>query len=114
MKMPYLVENFKIPPKPFKPPKIPSKEELRKFYNALSTLRDKALFLLYASSGLRSSEVLSLKLENIDFKKHMITPQNHEGRSKHAWISFFNEEAEQALKNYLLLFKFYDLPFCIP
>jgi integrase len=59
------------------------------------------LFLLYATTGSRRDEVLSLKLENIDFEKRMITPNNHDGETKKPWVSFYNEEAEQALKEYL-------------
>jgi len=31
----------------------------------------------------------------------MITPNNHEGETKKSWVSFYNEEAEKALKEYL-------------
>jgi integrase len=57
--------------------------------------------MLYATTGLRRDEILSLKPEDIDFSKRMITPDNHEGETKKSWVSFYNEEAEQALKEYL-------------
>ena len=59
MKMGSIVESFKFPLKMFNPPHVPSKDELRKFYGALSNQKEKALFLTYASSGLRRMEVLS-------------------------------------------------------
>jgi integrase len=31
----------------------------------------------------------------------MVTPNNHEGGTKKSWVSFYNEEAETALKEYL-------------
>lgn len=49
----------------------------------------------------RREETLSLKPENIDFDKRMITPNNHNGETKKSWVSFYNEEAELALKEYL-------------
>jgi integrase len=57
--------------------------------------------MLYATTGLRREEILSLKPENIDFSKRMITPNNHEGETKKSWVSFYNEEAEITLKEYL-------------
>jgi len=77
-----------------------SKEQLQEFYDAIETPKEKALFLLYATSGLRRQEILSLKSDNIDFEKRMITPNNHLGETKKSWCSFYNEEAEQALNEY--------------
>jgi site-specific recombinase XerD len=31
----------------------------------------------------------------------MITPNNHSGETKKSWVSFYNEEAESTLKEYL-------------
>lgn len=56
--------------------------------------------MLYATTGLRRDEILSLKPEDIDFDKRMITPDNHEGETKKSWVSFYNDEAEQALNDY--------------
>lgn len=50
---------------------------------------------------MRREEILSLKLEDIDFNKRLITPNNHEGETKKSWVSFYSEEAETALKEYL-------------
>jgi integrase len=52
--------------------------------------------MLYATTGLRRQEILSLKHEDIDFEKRMITPNNHFGETKESWVSFYDEEAEQA------------------
>ena len=84
---------------------IVSKEDLRKFYEAIETPKEKALFLLYATSGLRRQEILSLKLEDVDFEKRMITPSNHLGETKKSWCSFYNEEAKKALNEYLAMKK---------
>ncbi len=101
MEKPELVESFRFPHQVYKPKHIVNKEDLRRFYRAIETPKEKALFLLYATSGLRRQEILSLKPENIDFEKRMITPNNHLGETKKSWCSFYNEEAEQALKEYL-------------
>jgi integrase len=101
MKHPEVVESFRFPHQVYKPKHIVSKEDLRIFYKAIETSKEKALFLLYATSGLRRQEILSLKSEDIDFEKRIITPNNHFGETKKSWCSFYNEEAEEALNEYL-------------
>ena len=101
LNMPEAVVSFKFPHQVFKPKQILCKEQLKQFYKCLETPKEKALFLLYATTGLRREEVLSLKPDDINFAKRMITPNNHEGETKKSWVSFYNDEAEQALKEYL-------------
>jgi integrase len=101
LKLPDLVASFKFPSQPFKPKHFLSKEQIKQFYSCLETPKEKALFMLYATTGLRRDEVLSLKPENVDFNKHMITPDNHTGETKKSWVSFFNDEAETVLNEYL-------------
>jgi integrase len=100
MGMPYLVQSFKFPTK--NPPIkiVPSREEIKRFYEAIDDLEEKALFLLIASSGLRRSEALNLKLEDVDFEKRMILPK-HESKTKRSYITFYNDEAELILKKWL-------------
>ena len=98
---PQLVESFKFPRPPFKPKHIVAKEQLQTFFECLELPKEKALFLLYATSGLRRNEVICLRPENIDFNNRMITPCVHEGNTKRSWVSFFNVEAEKALNEYL-------------
>jgi len=102
MKMPQVVESFKFPKRTYTPKTVPSKEDLKRFFDALETDRDRALFLLFASSGLRRSEVLSLSIEDLDPVNRMIVPKNHKsGTTKNAWVSFCNQETEPYLKDYL-------------
>ena len=102
MSMPRAVGSFKFPRRQIKFKTVPSKEDLQKFYAVLETPRDRALFLVYATSGLRRNEVLSLSIDDINFKNRMIKPSKTQSRTKHAWISFFNEETEKALSEYLV------------
>jgi len=101
MKHPEVVASFRFPHQVYKPKHIVSKEDVRRFYEAIETPKEKALFMLYATSGLRRQEILSLTPDNIDFEKRMITPNNHLGETKKSWCSFYNEEAEEALNEYL-------------
>ncbi len=63
--------------------------------------RDKLIFLLLATSGLRLSELLSLRHSGIDLDNRMIVPQFHTGITKRSWITFYNRETEEVLKSYL-------------
>jgi len=101
MKMGNIVESFKFRKIQLKPIMVPSKDQLKRFYRALRTPRAKALFLMYASTGLRKMELLSLTKKDIDWEKRMIIPNSHDGGTKRSWVTFFNEEAEYALKEYL-------------
>jgi integrase len=75
MKIPETVESLKFRKAQLAPVTVPSKEQLRKFYQALRTSIAKALFLMYASSGLRKMELLSLKKEDVDWENRMIIPK---------------------------------------
>ena len=101
LQKPELVSSFKFPHRVFKPKQIVTKDQIQTFYTALETTKEKALFLLYASSGLRRQEILLLTFDDVDFEKRMITPSNHFGETKKYWVSFYNEEAEQMLNQYL-------------
>jgi integrase/recombinase XerD len=101
LEKPQLVASFKFPSQPFRPKIIPSKHHLQKFFHALSTPKDRALFLLYATTGLRRNEVLSLTISDIDFNNKRVLPKKHSNRTKHTWLSFFNNETKDALKQYL-------------
>jgi integrase len=101
IKKPELASNYAFPHPPPKPKEIFSKEDLKRFYEAIPSLKMKAFFLVAASSGLRKGELLSLKMSDVDFKMGMLRPNCHQGSSKKSWISFFNKEAEEILKLYL-------------
>jgi len=57
---------------------------------------------LYATTGLRKSEVLSLEVKDIDLDNRMIIPNKTNSRTKRSWISFFNEETKVMLQKYLM------------
>jgi integrase/recombinase XerD len=96
-----VIEGFKFPSRPFNPTIIPSKRELQEFYQWLKEPLAKALFLIYSTTGLRRKEVHGLKIGDIDFQKRMIVPKGNSSRTKRTWVTFFNAEAEEALKEYL-------------
>jgi integrase len=101
LRRPEVVGSFKFRKIQLKPVVIPSREELQRFHSKLRTPIARALFLMYASTRLRKMELLSLRKEDIDWDKRMIIPSGHAGNTKRSWVTFFNGEAEQALRKYL-------------
>jgi integrase len=101
LKAPEVIASFKFPHQLFKPKQIVTREQVTQFYEAIETSKEKALFMLYATTGLRKDEILLLEPEDVDFEKRMITPNNHLGETKKSWVSFYNEEAVTALNEYL-------------
>ncbi len=95
-----VIEGFKFPSRPIKPRIPPSKKDLQEFYSFLDEPMAKAIFLIYATTGLRKEEVLNLRIGDIDFERRMIFPKGG-SRTKRVWVTFYNEEAEEALKEYL-------------
>jgi integrase len=74
LEKPELVSSFKFPHQVFKPKQIMSKEQVKQFYLCLEAPKEKAHYMLYATTGLRREEILSLNPEDID-----LTPNNHLG-----------------------------------
>jgi integrase len=97
LKQPELIADFKFPTIGFKPKILPSKHQLKIFFEALPLLKYQIIFLALASSGLRVSELLSAE---IDSANRMLIPKEHNGTTKNAWVSFYNEEAEKLLRAY--------------
>jgi len=96
-----IVKDFKFPRRSPKIRRVTQKD-LQIFYSALRDWREKALFLFYTTSGLRKMEVLLLRMDDVDLNKRMVIPNNHKkSQTKHSLLSFYNEEAEIALKNFL-------------
>jgi integrase len=80
---------------------LDEKTDLQRFYENISSVKQEALFLVFASSGLRRNENLRLTIGNVDFAQRMIIPEKNENQTKHSWVSFYNSEAEKALAEYL-------------
>jgi integrase len=97
LKQPELIVDFKFPTIGFKPKILPSKQHLKTFFQALPSLKYQIIFLALASSGLRVSELLSA---NIDRTNRMLIPKTHNGTTKNAWVSFYDDETEKLLKAY--------------
>jgi len=94
-----VMEAFTLPSSRTTPTDVPSREELQTFYEAIENPKYEALFLFAATSGLRSGELLELTMDDIDEDKRMIVPEK-ESSTKQTWVTFYNEEAEQAFERF--------------
>ena len=81
------IENKKLDPELIHRPKRPkllpnvlSKEEVKLILHALSNVKHKAMLSLIYSCGLRRSELLNLKVSDIDSKRHLIIIRQSKGR----------------------------------
>ena len=118
-----IADGFKFPEYPLKPRKVPTREQLRKFYRALKppfkdqrqypTSCYRTCFLLWASSGRRRNEILGLKPNDIDLERRMLKAKDGSS-TKHVWVSFYNDEAERELKRYLRKAKISDNSLLFP
>jgi integrase len=102
LKMPDLMEGFKkAHQKEDYEVDLPGKEQLRRGFEALTSDRDRAIYLFYATTGLRRSEVLKLnRFRDIDYELRLVKSR-HNTRTKKAGITFYNAECEFWLKRYL-------------
>jgi integrase len=79
---------------------LPTRDDLATFFNALDTIEDKAMFLFFASSGLRRNEVLDLQINDLDLDNRTCII-NHQSRTKRSLYGFFNEETKHWLQQWL-------------
>ncbi len=76
-----------------------SEDDLKKLIEATRRLRDKLIIKLFLDTGLRSKELLSLRVEDIDLKNRMIRVR--ETKNGEERIVFFTDETEKLLRKYL-------------
>ena len=81
--------------------KLPSRDQIKRGFYGLEDDRQRALYMFYATSGLRKREVLGLNMySDVDFEIRCVMPK-HDTRTKRAGVSFYNEECEKYLERYL-------------
>jgi len=101
MRMPWVVESFRFPNRPFHPKTVPSKDQVSRFFYALNDSIAETIFLVLAGTGLRKNEVLSLAIEDIDLERRSVIPRKGYDGAKNTWVTFLNEEAAQAVGRYI-------------
>ncbi len=95
------INEFEFKKEKAKIKKIPNVQELTNFCVSLN-YPTWLIFLLMYNSGLRISEILALKVSNIDFETNMINATEiHESNIKESWISFFTEQTARFLTEHI-------------
>ena len=95
-----VVETFKLPRPPLNIPWVPTREQLREFYEAIDNQAGRIYFLLYAVSGLRRGEALSLRPSDVDEELRMLMPRKRRWGTKNVGVTFYNEEVEELLQDF--------------
>lgn len=84
-------------------PDILSREEIYALINVCENAKHKALLLLAYGSGLRSGEIVSLKVKDIDSKKMRIFVKG--GKSKRDHYAIMSQQALVALRDYWRIYR---------
>ncbi|UCE16099.1 MAG: site-specific integrase [Candidatus Bathyarchaeota archaeon] len=79
---------------------LPTKEQLKKGFEALESDEERAVYLFIATTGLRRSEVKNLTKDDVDFETRCVKAK-HDTRTKRAGVTFYNKECETYLRRYL-------------
>ncbi len=88
--------KIKRPKRDRKIPLVLSKEEIKKLFSSVATEKSKLIIMLMYSSGLRVSELVNLKIKDLDFEENIGRVKKGKGRKERIFnISSF-------LKNSLL------------
>ncbi|QXJ30544.1 tyrosine-type recombinase/integrase [Saccharolobus shibatae] len=100
-----LYDSFNIPKmKPnHKPINLPL-DTVKSIFSNIEELGAKAFFLILAETGLRVGEVLSLKLDQVDFEYRVIKIMK-ENETKRAYITFLHENTATWLKEKYLPYR---------
>jgi site-specific recombinase XerD len=80
LKRTWTVESIPLAKRERKLPVVLSQEEVVQFFEALKSMKYRALFMTAYAAGLRTSEVTRLKLEHVDSKRSTIRVEQGKGR----------------------------------
>jgi len=87
------------PAKDKKLPVVLNADEILKIISMIKNIKHKSIIMLVYSSGLRVSEVVKLRVEDLDFKRGMIYIKGGKGRKDRYTI--FSEVAKKTLGTYI-------------
>ncbi len=98
LKRPEVVENIPYPKRPKTLPDVLSKEEVLTIFEAIDSLKYKAIIATAYGAGLRISEVCSLRITDIDSKRMLI--HIHSGKGKKDRYVMLGEILLELLRHY--------------
>ena len=95
-----IMENVKIPKLHKKDPVVLSKEEIKSLLSAVENPKHKILLSLMLSSGLRVSEAVSLKIEDVNFDDKLIKIKSNKANKDR--LTIMQSRLIDDIKQYLL------------
>jgi len=105
------LKGFEYPRRPKELPKFLSPEDVRKLINAAEDIRDRLIVSLLYTTGIRVSELIKIRKEDIDLSKNSLKVF---GKGSKERIVFFNNYTKKLLKEYLNKYKFGDRDYIFP
>ncbi|MEM4638360.1 MAG: tyrosine-type recombinase/integrase [Thermofilum sp.] len=92
------IAGFELPRREKRLPRYLEPDEVARMAGSCSNLRDRLILLLLYTTGLRVSELVSLKRDDIDLERRAIRVRGKGGKER---IVFFPESLASILGNYL-------------
>ena len=80
LNIPRRIGNLPRPKKEKKLPIVLSREEVRRIFDSVNNIKHKVILMLVYSAGLRVSEVVKLRVADIDTKRNMIYIRGAKGK----------------------------------
>ncbi len=93
------IYEIKRPTKDKKLPTVLNKDEIARLVSVVDNLKHRSIIMLTYSSGLRVSEVVKLKTEDLDFGRSMIHIKGAKGRKDR--YTLFSDVAQKTLRVYI-------------
>jgi len=90
-------------------PKVLSKSEIRKIFDSCTNIKHKCILILIYSAGLRRSELLDLKITDIDSERMIINIRGAKGEKDR--ITLLSKNTLALLRNYYREYKPHDFLF---
>jgi site-specific recombinase XerD len=94
-----LLETIENPKKQDKLPEVLTQEEVKKLFESVKTKKSKLILQVLYSTGMRVSEILNLKIKNIDFQNSKAIVKSGKGNKDRN--IFFSKDLLEKLKKYI-------------
>lgn len=101
--MPFVIRNLPRPKKERKLPDVLDQEDILKIIASVENLKHKTMLLLIYSAGLRVSEVVRLKVNDIDSKRKLIHIRQSKGKKDR--FTLLSEVVLEKLREYYKAYK---------
>ena len=103
LKRPYIIPTIIYPRKGTKLPAVMSAEEIKLLIDSVTNIKHRTIIMLLYSSGMRLSEIASLKIADIDSKQMRI--KIVQGKGAKDRFTILSEQVLQELRGYYIIYK---------